>query len=72
MVLFDNSGRFLFLASVFGGRQHGPLMSFGRGQMGHGGDVVGSGGGCMYFTWHSVVVMGGNELVMDVDKEERK
>ena len=40
--------------------------------MGHGGDVVGSGGGCMYFTWHSVVVMGGNELVMDVDKEERK
>ena len=40
--------------------------------MGHGGDVVGSGGGCRYFTWHLVVVMGGDELVMDVNEEERK
>ena len=40
--------------------------------MGHGGDVVGSGSGCTYFTWHLVVVMGGDELVMDVDEEERK
>ena len=40
--------------------------------MGHGGDVVESGSGCTYFMWHLVVVMGGDELVMDVDEEERK
>ena len=37
-----------------------------------GGDVVGSGSGCRYFMWHLVVVMGGDELVMDVNEEERK